>query len=180
MASTDRDCMACKAKITPSGPLPKKMLPILDPQNHTKAHNASFWKMTTRLRSLQSTSVLPQELYFYSFSDWLLTLILKSTLSVSVFLGKDKQQHIMILENWNRNKHLLPSERVPKNSSLEQLKGKHLPWLSWIRMPEGLCKLPSVNSRAVNVAYHIQIHLLCVALNYRGKCSYTLFAQGPE
>lgn len=157
------------------------MLPIPDPQNHTRAYNASFWKMIARPRSLQSTSVLPQEFpYFYSFSDRLLTLILKSTLSISVFWGKDRQQHIMILENWNRDKHLLPSERAPKNSSLEQLKGKHLPWLSWVCMPAGLCKPPSVNSRAVNVAYHIQIHLLCVALNYRGKCSYTLFVQGPE
>lgn len=157
------------------------MLPIPDPQNHTRASDASFWKMTARPRSLQLTSVLPQELpYFYSFSDRLLTLILKSTLSVSVFWGKDRQQYIMILENWNRDKHLLPSERVPKNLSLEQLKGKHLPWLSGVCMPAGLCKLPSVNSRAVNVAYHIQIHLLCVALNYRGKCSYTLFVQGPE
>lgn len=120
------------------------MLPIPDPQNHTrKSTQCQFLKndSQTEVSSMDFCTASGTFLFFF-FSDQLLTLILKSTLSVSVFWGKDRQQHIMILENWNRDKHLLPSDRVPKNSSLEQLKEKHLPWLSWVRVPEGLCKLP--------------------------------------
>lgn len=32
----------------------------------------------------------------------------------------------------------------------------------------------------LNVAYHIQIYLLCVELHYRKKCLYTLFFKERE